>query len=291
MVNYGSLEYWNERYAGDDEEDEGFDWLCDYEGVKESLDYLLPDKSTQLLMIGCGNAPFSPDLYNAGYTNLINIDLSDVVINLMKKRFPHMHWEIMDVLNMKYEDGTIPSILDKSLIDTLMCYTNSAVKTIEMLKEIYRVLQTGGRYVTFSLHALDEVKAYFDRLPELDWRVRYYRVKSNRWNDKENLDRAVVYTMVVCDKRPTNCPDEAMENVPGTLSDEQYLVLEKMVEDVRLRRKIEKADLSVLMHSLDEALSNVLSKRQGGGSSTKDEENHENQEQEKGREQASAAEL
>ena len=94
MVNYGSLEYWNNRYAGDDEADAGFDWLCNYEGVKEPLDYLFPDKSAQLLMIGCGNAPFSPDLFKAGYLNLLNIDLSDVVISLMKRRHPDMHWEV-----------------------------------------------------------------------------------------------------------------------------------------------------------------------------------------------------
>ena len=137
-----------------------------------------------------------------------------------------------------------------------------------MITEIFRVLKPGGRYVTFSLHSLDEVRAYYVRCPDLAWRVRFYRVKSNRWNDKENVDRAVVYTMVVCDKFLLNSSslssaEEAQEAeyIPGTLSVDEYTALERIANKARVRNQIESTDLDVLIQCLDEALTRVMAKR------------------------------
>ena len=33
-----------------------------------------------------------------------------------------MRWEIMDACNMSYEDQSFDVVIDKSLIDTIMCY-------------------------------------------------------------------------------------------------------------------------------------------------------------------------
>jgi hypothetical protein len=35
-------------------------------------------------MVGCGNAKISEQMYDEGYTNIINIDISDVVVEKMK---------------------------------------------------------------------------------------------------------------------------------------------------------------------------------------------------------------
>lgn len=34
----------------------------------------------RILVLGCGNADFSEDLYDDGYTNVVNVDISSVVI-------------------------------------------------------------------------------------------------------------------------------------------------------------------------------------------------------------------
>lgn len=60
MANYADSDYWNKRY--DAEENNPFDWLCDYFDVANIIDNIIPDKNSKILIIGCGNAPFSSDL-------------------------------------------------------------------------------------------------------------------------------------------------------------------------------------------------------------------------------------
>ena len=59
-----------------------FDWLQDYASLKTLLTSLIPKKS-KILIVGCGNALMSEDMYDDGYHNLYNIDISDIVIKQM----------------------------------------------------------------------------------------------------------------------------------------------------------------------------------------------------------------
>lgn len=42
----------------------------------------------------------------------------------MKKRYPMMEWQVMDALDMTFGTGSQQNIIDKSLIDTILCYQN-----------------------------------------------------------------------------------------------------------------------------------------------------------------------
>jgi EEF1A lysine methyltransferase 4 len=77
MPNYGDPQYWDKRYS----ENEGsmFDWLEDYRSLKPLLKDLLKPES-KILVLGCGNAEFSEDLYDDGFHFIYNIDISSVVI-------------------------------------------------------------------------------------------------------------------------------------------------------------------------------------------------------------------
>jgi hypothetical protein len=104
-----------------------------------------------------------------------------------------------------------------------------------MIDEIYRVLSPGSRYVTFSLHTIEEVEGHY-RKDRYNWHVSTYRVKSSRWNEQEHLRRAVAHTMIVCDK-----PNEegrfsqpfphtkTMENI---LTEEEYLEMKGRADQV-----------------------------------------------------------
>ena len=78
-AGFGAPEYWDYRYAKE-EDDAIFDWLESYASLKLSLGEFLTHKDMKILVVGCGNAKFSEDLYDDGYTDVINNDISDVVI-------------------------------------------------------------------------------------------------------------------------------------------------------------------------------------------------------------------
>ncbi|OMJ20556.1 Endothelin-converting enzyme 2 [Smittium culicis] len=65
----------------------------------------------------------SEDMYSDGYTDIVNIDFSEVVIEQMKERCSHttMKWEVMDVLDLKYNSNEFDAIIDKGTMDALMC--------------------------------------------------------------------------------------------------------------------------------------------------------------------------
>ena len=79
MPNYGCPKYWDDRYNKAGQEG-AFDWLESYQSLKGILQEFLTHKDMKILILGCGNADFSANLYDEGYTNLTNVDISSVVI-------------------------------------------------------------------------------------------------------------------------------------------------------------------------------------------------------------------
>lgn len=78
MPNYGDIKYWDNRYRFTS--GQTYDWLEDYETLKPHISkHLRPE--FRILVLGCGNARFSEDMYNDGFHNIFNNDISAVVIS------------------------------------------------------------------------------------------------------------------------------------------------------------------------------------------------------------------
>jgi ubiquinone/menaquinone biosynthesis C-methylase UbiE len=67
------------------------------------------------------NTPFARRYSVGGYNRLVNIDLSSVVIKQQASKYPEQIWKVANALNMDFPDRTFPVVIDKSLIDTLLC--------------------------------------------------------------------------------------------------------------------------------------------------------------------------
>jgi len=61
-----------------------------------------------------------------------------------------MKFEVMDARDLKYPDGYFDVIIDKSTVDALLCGDESFLNVARMIKEVQRVLKTGGLYIVIS---------------------------------------------------------------------------------------------------------------------------------------------
>ena len=79
MPNYGEAKYWDDRYTKAGKE-ASFDWLENFETLKSTLEPYLVSPDMKILILGCGNAEFSENLYDEGFTNIVNVDISSICI-------------------------------------------------------------------------------------------------------------------------------------------------------------------------------------------------------------------
>ena len=71
-TNYSNPAYWDKHYSKSGPDD-SLDWLESYHSLKNLLAEVMPPRrgntETSILVLGCGNAQFSEDMYDAGYKN------------------------------------------------------------------------------------------------------------------------------------------------------------------------------------------------------------------------------
>lgn len=147
---YGEASYWDDRYKQDTG---SFDWYQQYSGLAPLLHMYAP-KTSRILMVGCGNAVMSEDMVNDGYQDIINIDISSVVIEAMQKKykdFPQLKYLTMDVRDMSsFADNEFDFVIDKGMLDSLMCGSSAHLSAAKMLEEVRRVLKPGGAYILIT---------------------------------------------------------------------------------------------------------------------------------------------
>jgi ubiquinone/menaquinone biosynthesis C-methylase UbiE len=205
MPNYGEKKYWEERYES--QKGKTFDWLEDYESIKPILDNLGIKKEYRILNVGCGNSEFSEKMYDEGFTHNYNIDICQNVIDFMNTRNKGkkgLHFDVMDVCEMAYKDETFDLIIDKSTIDALLCSDHSFMIVAKMLKEISRVLKTGGYYVIISYGQPENRMIHLER-DHLAFDIQIYTIKRQ---DDDEKDKEKIHYVYICKKLP-----EAVENL------------------------------------------------------------------------------
>lgn len=160
-------EYWNTFFKKCGKK--AFEWYAEYPQLCEILVKYVKMKD-DILIVGCGNSTLSMSLYDTGYRNIINIDISHIVIKQMRdinnSTRPDLIYEYMDATQMTYPDDKFSVVLDKGTLDALMpdAKETTVSKVDKYFKEITRVLRNGGRYICISLlqeHILRKLLSYF----------------------------------------------------------------------------------------------------------------------------------
>ena len=172
MPRYGDPNYWEERYR--EQDGTTFDWLETWDSLKPTISRLV-GRGSNVLVLGCGNAEFSEDMYADGYEHIWNVDTSETVIQQMSLRNSgktELHWEVMDVRDLKFPDETFDLAVDKATIDALLCGDAAYLNVAKMTREVQRVLKTGGHYLAVTYGDPETRLEHFER-PHLAWTVSH----------------------------------------------------------------------------------------------------------------------
>eukprot|EP00386_Alphamonas_edax_P006320 GDKI01020499.1.p1 GENE.GDKI01020499.1~~GDKI01020499.1.p1 ORF type:complete len:243 (-),score=71.17 GDKI01020499.1:267-905(-) len=150
MAQYGKAEYWEERYQRDPEP---FDWYQRWAGIKDIVSECV-HQNQKILMVGAGNSRLSEEMYEDGYRDILNIDISAVVTKAMQEKYaekPGLVYQQGNILDMKdIPDCSFDAVIDKGTMDSILCGEGSTHNVQAMLKEIARVLKPGGNYISIS---------------------------------------------------------------------------------------------------------------------------------------------
>ena len=152
--NYGKADYWDGRYM---KAKETFEWYHEYPEIKEILN-MYAAKDGRILMAGCGNSRLSEDMYYDGYGEIVNVDLSRVVVDSMGIKYadiPALTWKQMDVSDVPFEEIEFDCVIDKACLDAVFCADLALKKVKKYCHEMDRILKHGGAWIIIS-HGLPE---------------------------------------------------------------------------------------------------------------------------------------
>ena len=145
---YEEHDYWDKRY----ETEGNFDWYFNWKTIEEKIgNHLKPGSNA--LVIGCGDSPMSHDMPEQLFNEVISIDISKNVINEMKERYKdekRLKWAVMDCSKLEYEDNSFDYVFDKGTFDAISCGITGENIIAESMKEIYRVLKPGGKFIQIT---------------------------------------------------------------------------------------------------------------------------------------------
>ncbi|KAH1209215.1 EEF1A lysine methyltransferase 4 [Glycine max] len=180
---YGEPWYWDNRYSN---EPGPFDWYQKYLTLAPITNLYVPP-AQPVLVVGCGNsgtldfyvlgvvgllvfeykknyfdfgvlAAFSEGMVvDGGYTDVVNIDISSVVIKAMKTKHqdcPKLKFMKMDARDMSdFESGSFGAVIDKGTLDSILVSVVMVMLIGMLLMTHYRVLKDKGVYVLVTYGA------------------------------------------------------------------------------------------------------------------------------------------
>ncbi|CAL1541569.1 unnamed protein product [Lymnaea stagnalis] len=179
-----------------------FEWYGEYPQLHSVIHrYITPSNS--VLVVGCGNSALSENMYDNGLQNLVNIDISEVVIRQMTERHklkrPNMTFEKVDVTQMSYPDGHFHAVLDKGTLDALLVSEEADVvgNVHMMFSQISRCLRFGGRYIVISLLQDHVQRILLDYYTQLGWPVRIHRIQTVSEGEQQSSLSMPVFAVVI----------------------------------------------------------------------------------------------
>ncbi|XP_037708168.1 eEF1A lysine and N-terminal methyltransferase homolog [Drosophila subpulchrella] len=198
---FAQTDYWNEFFKKRGEK--AFEWYGEYLELCDQIHkYIKPvDK---ILMLGCGNSKLSMDMYDTGFREITNIDISPIAVKKMlelnAKTRPDMKFLQMDATAMTFPDDSFSVALDKGTLDALFVDDSPETRLVveNYFKEILRTMRNGGRYVGISLLQEHILNFLLEFLPKHNCMLRIVHCLGvEQANKEKNADDALTMPVFV----------------------------------------------------------------------------------------------
>ena len=133
-----------------------------------------------------------------------SIDASSVVIQQMTDRYQdrdEMEFTVMDAANMDFfPDECFDFIMDKALMDAVLCGENSFKAVSSMISEMHRVLKPGGVYVVCSYGVPASRVTYLNK--DVEWLdVEIKKIGKPPVENFKELGASPFHFLYVCTKK------------------------------------------------------------------------------------------
>ena len=178
--------WWDSEYQKC-EKDDVYEWFtgCYDPKFMETVMSLIASREARIINLGCGISRVQEALFDAGFHNITNVDVSPACIDLMRESDTRgMKWEIVDVLKrFPYDDGSFDFAFDKGTLDALIVdhadkweiepetYETAAV----YFREVSRCLAPGGVFVQVSFGQPHFRRRLFEQ-SEFNWTVKVHTI-------------------------------------------------------------------------------------------------------------------
>ncbi|XP_037960566.1 eEF1A lysine and N-terminal methyltransferase homolog [Teleopsis dalmanni] len=213
---FAKTDYWNSFFKKRGEK--AFEWYGEYIQLCDHI-HKYVKLSDKILMLGCGNSKLSMDMYDNGFWDITNIDISPIAIKRMidinANKRPGMQFLEMDATKMTFEDEKFTVALDKGTLDALFIDNSPETKAVieRYLKEIMRTMRNGGRYLCVSLLQEHILKYLLEFLPTNSFMIRivYCLDAANSTAEDNNLNLVSMPVFIVVATKFTLLPSPIFE--------------------------------------------------------------------------------
>ncbi|XP_016122532.1 eEF1A lysine and N-terminal methyltransferase [Sinocyclocheilus grahami] len=210
---FSSADYWERFFRKRGEK--AFEWYGDYSSLCGVLHRYIKPRD-KVLVVGCGNSELSEQLYDVGYHQLTNIDISETVVSHMNQRNterrPDLTFQQLDATQTGFESGSFQAALDKGTLDAMASEEDGALAG-RMLAEVGRVLSVGGRYVCVTLAQEHVIKLAVEHFAQ-GWAVRIHCL-SGQQKEESDSSFALPVFVLVCTKFRQAPPFAVLELCQG----------------------------------------------------------------------------
>lgn len=156
--DYGSSEYWEERYSKSPSEQ--YEWFISWSYISPHIREFC--SGGKALNLGAGDSPMSFDMLQDGFDEVFSTDISSSVVEKMKRMYrgeKRLKWVLSDCTNMKeFGDGEFDLVVDKGTLDALYCGTNARQSVVRTIEEIKRVLKKDSYFIDISFGSEEQRK-------------------------------------------------------------------------------------------------------------------------------------